>query len=473
MLQAISGPSLEAGAESATLFFVDSDESGKPETAELVSIIGDRANPSQFPPGTRVPMQQFMLGRLVIEPPHVMRLFGDVEEAGMLDDFARASLQGVPMRGLAIIPLMLQERLLGLVVIRWDKSHPFTDREEQFFNVVGPQLAAIAENRRLLEKTRSAEERFRDIALSTSDWLWETDSERRITYRRARRQSMGYTAQEMTGRLLDDTIAPEDVERVRQTIREHTKRRQPVVDMHLWGLHKDGRRVYLSSSIVPILGSRRRLIGYRGVTKDITAEHSAEQRERLAYDVGQRMTAVLSLDELAHAIVNQIQQSFAYYHVHLFLYEPRTNILSMREGTGEAGRVLKAEQFSLPLNAQPSLVARAARTAQPVISNDVRLDVEHLPNPYLPDTLSEAAFPLMRGERLLGVLDVQAVEPERFSPAELRTLENLSAHAAIAIENARLYEAERAARARADALLEASRAVSSTLAACGAPDDPQ
>jgi PAS domain S-box-containing protein len=117
----------------------------------------------------------------------------------------------------------------------------------------------------------------------------------------------------------------------------------------------------------------------------------------------------------------------------------------------------------VPLDMRPSLLAKCARERQAVISNDVLADPDYLSSDLLPHTRSEAALPLMHGDRLIGVLDVQAKEPERFTVVEVRALQTLSAHVSIAIENARLYEAERTARARADALRDASRVLSSTL----------
>jgi GAF domain-containing protein len=66
-------------------------------------------------------------------------------------------------------------------------------------------------------------------------------------------------------------------------------------------------------------------------------------------------------------------------------------------------------------------------------------------NPDLPETRSEAALPFLLTGRVIGVLDVQSVEPDAFSKEELGALSVLANQVATAIENARLFSESRAA----------------------------
>ena len=76
-------------------------------------------------------------------------------------------------------------------------------------------------------------------------------------------------------------------------------------------------------------------------------------------------------------------------------------------GAGEVGQKMVAQGWSISLDREHSLVARSARDRQGVIVNNVRKAPDWLPNPLLPDTHSELAVPIIVGERILGVLDVQ------------------------------------------------------------------
>jgi GAF domain-containing protein len=82
------------------------------------------------------------------------------------------------------------------------------------------------------------------------------------------------------------------------------------------------------------------------------------------------------------------------------------------------------------------LVARAARTKQPVVVNDVHNEPGWLPNPMLPETKSEMALPLMVGDQVLGVLDVQKDYLNAFTQEDVNIKTTLATQVAIALQNA-------------------------------------
>jgi GAF domain-containing protein len=88
-------------------------------------------------------------------------------------------------------------------------------------------------------------------------------------------------------------------------------------------------------------------------------------------------------------------------------------------------------------------VARAARTRQAVIVNDVRSDPGWLPNPQLPDTASEMAVPMIVGDQILGVLDVQSERPIAFSDEDASIQTTLASQIAVALQNARSFSQTR------------------------------
>ena len=82
-----------------------------------------------------------------------------------------------------------------------------------------------------------------------------------------------------------------------------------------------------------------------------------------------------------------------------------------------------------------------------MIVPDTAQEPDFLPNPLLPDTRSEAAFPLVAGTRVLGVLDLQADVQDRFGPDLLDVFVTLASQIAVALENARLFrDVERTTR---------------------------
>jgi GAF domain-containing protein len=75
-----------------------------------------------------------------------------------------------------------------------------------------------------------------------------------------------------------------------------------------------------------------------------------------------------------------------------------------------------------------------------------------LPNPLLPDTRAEVAVPIMAGERVLGVLDVQHNVAGGLGESDAELLASIAGQVAVALQNTRLFaetrqKAEREARA--------------------------
>lgn len=155
--------------------------------------------------------------------------------------------------------------------------------------------------------------------------------------------------------------------------------------------------------------------------------------------LGERLNAILDLELLLTEIVNQIKQSFGYYHAHIYLFDERQEKLVMAAGTGPAGVELKAQGHSIALATRASLVARAARLAEIVIENNVREATGWLPNPLLPHTFSEIAVPIIIGDKVEGVLDVQEDKIAGFDEGDASLLRSVANQIAVALNNARLF----------------------------------
>ncbi len=156
---------------------------------------------------------------------------------------------------------------------------------------------------------------------------------------------------------------------------------------------------------------------------------------RAVSEVAVVATATLDVDQLLTAAAELTRESFDLYHAHIYLIDEAEGALVLRAGAGEVGRRMVSEGWRIPLAAN-SIVARAARERDTIVVADTRHSADFLPNPLLPDTLSEMAVPLIVGERLLGVLDVQADKPERFDAYHVLAHRILAAQLAVAAQNA-------------------------------------
>ena len=151
-------------------------------------------------------------------------------------------------------------------------------------------------------------------------------------------------------------------------------------------------------------------------------------------------SSILEVQEMLQAVVDLSKASFGLYHAHIYLYNKEQRELTLVAGAGEIGLIMTAEGWHIPLYQQQSLVARAARGRRGLIVADTRKDSDFLPNPLLPQTRSEMIVPMVVGDELVGVLDLQANRPNYFTEDDLRIQTTLSTQIAIAVQNARLFQ---------------------------------
>ena len=160
---------------------------------------------------------------------------------------------------------------------------------------------------------------------------------------------------------------------------------------------------------------------------------------RKAAVISQKISRLREPETLLSRTISLIQTGFDLYHVHIYLYDRAENLLRVHIGSGIVGQHLQKKQHQIPLQAERSLVALAARQQQMVLVQDVHAHPHFLANPLLPKTRSELAIPLQYGRTLLGILDIQDSHTNRFTPADIDTFLTLGGHIAIALQNARLF----------------------------------
>jgi signal transduction histidine kinase len=159
----------------------------------------------------------------------------------------------------------------------------------------------------------------------------------------------------------------------------------------------------------------------------------------IAADVSKQVATELVMENLLPQLVERTRTGFTLYSVAIFLLDEDLQILRYEAGTGPVGQQQKAEKKHFQMSGQ-GLVPKAARTRQLVLVNNVLLQPDHVVNPHLPETRSELSVPMMVGDKLIGVLDLQSEQVERFTQDDLRVLVSLSEQLAVAVENARLYK---------------------------------
>ena len=140
-----------------------------------------------------------------------------------------------------------------------------------------------------------------------------------------------------------------------------------------------------------------------------------ERRHRLletAARVGQMVTSILAIDDLLKHTVNIICSEFNFYYSGIFLVSEDGGWAVLRAGYAAAGRKMMSENYRLPVD-EKSMIGNSILKQQAQIALDVAGQESRFKNPFLPNTRSEMALPLIVQSQALGALTVQSDQLNR------------------------------------------------------------
>ena len=158
--------------------------------------------------------------------------------------------------------------------------------------------------------------------------------------------------------------------------------------------------------------------------------------------VAQVVGSIFDPEQLLERAAFLISQSFGFYHTGIFLVDETEEWAVLRAASSEGGRQML--EHGHRLRRGEGMVGWVLIHREPRVALDVGKDAVHFANPFLPATRSEVALPLMVGNRLIGVLDVQSTEEAAFDQDDVRALTFLAAQLAVAINNALRLRSEAA-----------------------------
>ena len=183
--------------------------------------------------------------------------------------------------------------------------------------------------------------------------------------------------------------------------------------------------------------------------------HDAQAFETLA-EIGREVAAVLDLDALLWRIVHLGRRLVDYRTFGILLLNETTQELEMKAGDQYG------EKVELPtVRLGEGLVGYAALHREAVLAPDVFKDPRYIK--VVEDVRSELVVPMLTKDRCIGVFDVESPELDAFSKRDVEILTLLASQAAVAIENARLYEEVSANEARMERELHFAQRVQAAL----------
>jgi PAS domain S-box-containing protein len=457
------------GAAFARIWTVDADD----RVLELQASAGLYTHIDG--PHGRVPIGSFKIGLIALErAPH---LTNDVQRDPRVSDPGWATREGLV--GFAGYPLLAQGRLVGVVAM-FSRSALSAETLDALASVA--DIIALSIQRSRAESLRAEAERERADLLvreqiaraslattlkSIGDAVIATDTAARVTFLNPAAELLtGWSEHDAMGQPLRSVFRIIN-ERTRNGIEspaERVLREGTVVGLanHTVLVARDGREIPIDDSGAPIRDASGSLAGVVLIFRDVTAQkREAERREFLA-EAGRTLTAVLDVRKALSSLARLAVPELADWCAVDIVGDDARTLEPIAIAHVDPAKVALAEDLQRRFPASSD-----ARSGAP---NVVRTGVSEL-HPDIPESLlvagavnaehlqllrelrmrSAMTVPLGARGRILGAVTfIRSESGEPYTQDDLLFAEEFGRRAAIAVDNARLYESEQNARRNAD-----------------------
>ena len=196
-------------------------------------------------------------------------------------------------------------------------------------------------------------------------------------------------------------------------------------------------------------------------TRAFSAEQTQRQRAETLERVGLALSSTLELSELLELICQESLTMYQADATSIWLVQKENLVCAAAAGTGTEAHI----DQKIPLHNDQHLTVQVIQSRNPICiqniellkSGDFTIFSEAPPKSIL-------GMPLIKGDQPIGSLLILNTESARtFSPEDIDFATALGSHAAVAIENARLFEEERRRRQEAEIIRQATAGIVSSL----------
>ncbi len=393
--------------------------------------------------GYQLPADQGLIGHAAVRGQSILR--PDVSDDP--DWLAHALLPDT--KGELAVPIIVGEEVLGILDVQSDQAGELSEEDQIVLEGLCGQIAIAVESTRLRQEMSDRLRELNELQRIMSREGWQVFQAKKET------RGRGYRFDRSTVRPVSDP--PQDAE---EGDRSGTgKRALPAT-----GGLKDvfATPMSIRGEIIGALGIQddpdnpldpedRELLSSISVqvAEALESARLLEQTQRHALEmeavaqVSAAASTILDARKLLETVTTLTKDRFGLYHVAVFVKElddkENTHLRLAAGTTSEEGWPQGELQLALSLSDQEAIVAQAAREAEPVLLHDIRMEPGHLAYPLLPGTRSELSIPLIVGDQVLGVLDLQSEVANRFGEDDVRIHSTLASQVAVAYQNAVLY----------------------------------
>jgi diguanylate cyclase (GGDEF)-like protein/PAS domain S-box-containing protein len=358
----------------------------------------------------------------------------------------------------------------GLAVTEYSLPLPHGEQsfEARLLPLFGDQVVAVIRNitqrKEAEELLRQSEARFRALATHAPVGIFQTDTQGNRTFvNKHWCEIAGRSPDEAMGSNWATVMHPNDRERI---LAEWTATAKAGKEFALEYRYQrpDGTARWVFGNATPLRNEAMEIIGYLGTITDITERKQAEQalaqqvaQLALINDISNKIAGVLELESLLDRAAQLVQKMFGYHHVALFLLDK--DVARLKAIAGSYTSYFPAGHSQ---HLSQGIIGWVGSHGQKIVANDIRTETRYIS--LIADntkTQAELCLPIKVAGQTVGVLDIQSPKRDAFSHNDVTAMETLTDQIAVAIENARLYQAvqqELAERKKAEEALDRHQA---------------
>jgi len=186
-----------------------------------------------------------------------------------------------------MVPLLHKGKVLGILAVATRAPRQWAEEDKTLLTAVGQQIAIAVANARLYEELRQSEEKYRSLVNSTNDLIFTVDLEGNILFANpAAKAFTGYEPEETIGHNFAEYVHPDDVPDLLAGIQQVLSG-EPLESIKGIGrdaeyrlVRRDGQIIWVATRAWPVRDARGKIIGFSGITRDITERRRAEDALR-------------------------------------------------------------------------------------------------------------------------------------------------------------------------------------------------
>ncbi|MGB9720127.1 MAG: sensor domain-containing diguanylate cyclase [bacterium] len=185
--------------------------------------------------------------------------------------------------------------------------------------------------------------------------------------------------------------------------------------------------------ILELIGDRLSTAFHNAILYEEAISHGRELS--VSFGIAQSLISTLELDGVLSKILELIRNTFNYENCAIFLLDKKRNELYLKTAYGY--REYVGKDLRLSVEKREGITGYVASTGEPFYTPDVSKVPFYIKGKA--SIKSEAAVPLILRGEVIGVMDIESERPDAFTERDIRMFSIFASQAAIAIENARLY----------------------------------